>query len=87
MLEGIATYSLERCGTVKAKAYIHELESCCQRLVEMPIAGRACDDISQNLRRIEQGSHVVLYRIRDRTIFISRILHQNIMPQRHLGGL
>ncbi len=36
-----------------------------------------------NLRRIEQGSHVIFYRQQDHGIFIIRILHKAMLPETH----
>jgi toxin ParE1/3/4 len=57
------------------------MEACCQRLADNPALGRSCDDVRPGLRRMEQGSHVMLYRQDGRDIFISRIFHRTMLPE------
>jgi plasmid stabilization system protein ParE len=43
--------------------YLDDLEAACQRLAENPATGRSCDQIRPGLRRMEQGRHVIFFRI------------------------
>jgi len=81
-LMDIATYTLNKWGVNPTIRYIDALETCCQRLVDEPYLGRACDQIRPGLRRMEHGRHVVLYRIEVEGILICRILHQRMLPER-----
>lgn len=81
-LMNIGAYSLDKWGEDQTTRYIDALEACCQRLVDNPQLGRACDQIRPGLRRMETGSHVVFYRIESREILVSRILHQRMLPER-----
>jgi toxin ParE1/3/4 len=81
-LMDIATYTLNKWGVNQTIRYIDALETCCQRLVDEPYLGRACDQIRPGLRRMEHGRHVVLYRIEVEGILICRILHQRMLPER-----
>lgn len=78
----IATYTLERWGPLQASTYLNDLESCCRTLASDPTIGRRCDDIRPGLRRMEHGKHVVFYREKRDGIFVSRILHQRMLPER-----
>ncbi len=42
--------------------------------------GRPCDQIRPGYRRIEHQKHVIFYLSDRKTIFISRILHQRMLP-------
>ncbi len=55
-------------------------------LADNPALGRACGSIRPGLRRMEQGRHVVFYRQVKGGIVISRILHQNMLPERRNIG-
>lgn len=79
----IGAYTLQRWGEAQAIHYLAELESCCRRMVENPLLGRSCDEIRAGLRRMEQGRHVIFYRLRGKGILVSRILHRSMMPGRH----
>jgi toxin ParE1/3/4 len=62
--------------------YLAELEQCMGRLAGNPALGRACDWICTGLHRFETGRHVVFYRQKPKGIFVVRILHRSMMPDR-----
>lgn len=82
-LLNIGDYTLRTWGKSQAARYISELEACCRTLASNPTLGRPCDDIRPGLRRMEHGKHVVFYRQVRGGIFVSRILHQRMLPDRH----
>jgi toxin ParE1/3/4 len=82
-LLGIADYTLRTWGEDQAIRYITGLEEFCQMLVSNPALGRSCDDIRLGLRRMESSQHVVFYREETEGILIARILHQDMLPERH----
>lgn len=45
--------------------------------------GRIFGPFRPDLRRIQQGSHVIFYRQTAEGILIIRILHQSMLPTRH----
>jgi toxin ParE1/3/4 len=53
-------------------------------LADNPTAGRSCDEVRPGLRRMESGQHVVFYRVAPGGILVSRILHQRMLPERHV---
>jgi toxin ParE1/3/4 len=79
-LMDIGTYSLDKWGEDQTIRYIDALEACCRHLADNPQRGRACDQIRPGLRRMEQGRHVIFYRIESSGISVSRILHQRLLP-------
>ena len=82
-LLSIADYTLRTWGEAQADHYIGELETFCQMLADNPGLGRPRDDIRPGLRRMEQGKHVVFYRLRQPGgILVVRILHQHMLPER-----
>ena len=80
----IGAYTLRSWGTDQAVRYIDDLEACCQTLADNPALGRTCDDIRPGLRRMESGRHIVFYRQETGGILVSRILHQRMLPERHV---
>ena len=80
----IGSYTLGTWGDDQAIRYIDDLEKCCRQLADNPNLGRACDYIRPGLRRMEQGGHVIFYRPEPGGILVSRILHQRMLPERHL---
>lgn len=82
-LAGILDYTVDTWGEERAAKYLGELTACFELLTTTPNLGRACDALSPGLRRIEQGKHVVFYRVAGDDIRISRILHQSYLPRLH----
>jgi toxin ParE1/3/4 len=80
----IADYTVDRWGLGQAERYLDGLDDCFKRLGQAPQMGRACDQIRQGYRRVEQGKHVVIYRVDAHGVFICRILHQGMLLQRQL---
>ena len=80
----IGDYTLRKWGEAQAVRYLGELEACCQMLAENPALGRLCDEVRPGLRRHEHGNHVLFYRQERGGILLSRILHQRMLPDRHV---
>jgi toxin ParE1/3/4 len=80
-LLSIGAYTLETWGTAQAERYLDSLEQCAKMLAANPRLGRQCMWIRPGLRRFEKGRHILFYRRVDDGIFISRILHQNMLPE------
>ena len=80
-LSSIGAYTLEVWGEVQAEKYLDDIEHCAKMIAENPLLGRSCDWIRPGLHRFEKGRHVLFYRREAEGIFISRILHQSMMPE------
>lgn len=83
-LMGIGAYTLRTWGEDQAIRYLNALEACCQRLADHPKSGRPCESVRPGLRRMEHAKHVVFFRREPGGILISRILHERMLPERHL---
>jgi toxin ParE1/3/4 len=84
----LSDYTLHKWGKAQAARYIGELEVCCQTLADNLALGRLCDHVRPGLHRHEPGTHVVFYRLERGGSVVSRVLHQRILPDRHVidGG-
>jgi len=82
-LLSIGDHTLRAWGPEQTKKYLSELEACCQMLANNPELGRACDDVRPGLRRLEQGKHVIFFRLQLNGILISRILHERMLPKKY----
>ena len=80
----IGDYTIRTSGKAQAARYLGELEACCQTLSDNPALGRLCAEVRPGLRRLEHGKHVVFYRQERAGILVSRILHQRMLPDRHI---
>jgi toxin ParE1/3/4 len=76
----IGTYSLLTWGEGRTIRYLDDLQTCCQTLADNHASGRPCDHIRPDLRRREQGKHVVLFRREPGGILVSRILQERMLP-------
>jgi toxin ParE1/3/4 len=85
-LLSIGKYTLRKRGKAQTARYLTDLEVFCQTLADNPALGRACDEIRPGLRRLEHGKHVIFYRRERAGIFVSRILHQSMLPEKHNAG-
>jgi plasmid stabilization system protein ParE len=47
--------------------------------------GTPCDDLSPGYWRFREGRHVIFYRLSVRTVDVIRILHERMLPRRHLA--
>lgn len=83
-LLGTWQYTLRAWGEAQAARYLDDLESCCQMLADNPRLGRLCENIRPGLRRLEHDKHDLFYREERGSVLISRILHQRILPDRHV---
>ncbi len=82
-LAAIREFSIERWGKRQARQYLEMLEKCCTQLQKSPNLGRPCAEIRRGLRRIECESHVVFFEVDDSGIFILRVLHHSMIPEKH----
>ncbi len=80
----VGIYTVDTWGEIQAARYLDELEKCFQKLADDPNLGRSCDDVRSGLRRIKPGKHVVFYRRESSGILVSRILHERMLPERHV---
>lgn len=79
----IAAFTVRRWDVMQAAKYIGGLETLCQELADGHGVGRACDDVSPGLSRIDYVSHVVFYRQKPYGVRIVRILHQRQLLELH----
>ncbi len=81
----IAKYSLQQWGKAAAKRYVTSLHACFELLSSNPRLGRPRDVIKSGYLSINEGSHVVFYKINDdNDVIIIRVLHQRMDFTRHL---
>ena len=84
-LVSIGRYTRKRWGEAQCAKYLGELNARFAALAEKPDSGRPCDDIRVGYRWYQHGRHVVFYRLgRDGVVEIIRVLHERMLPERHL---
>ena len=83
-IRGIWDYTVDVWGTGQAGIYLGILEAAVDAIAENPKLGRPCNDIRQGYRKHLVGSHVLYYRLKRKGVFVVRILHQRMDPERNL---
>jgi toxin ParE1/3/4 len=79
----IADYTTDIWGQTQAEVYLSSLTACFARIAMSPGLGRRCDSVHPGFRRVEEGKHIIFYKPAKGGVFISRILHQSMLPKRH----
>ncbi|MFQ5673670.1 MAG: type II toxin-antitoxin system RelE/ParE family toxin [Nitrospinales bacterium] len=83
-LSEIYIFSHRRFGESRAAAYLQALEERFLMLAERPLLGRRIDHIHKAYFRFEYASHSIFYKLKKGGIFVVRVLHQSMDPERHV---
>jgi toxin ParE1/3/4 len=83
-LKAISRYTVQEWGAEQAIRYLEAIQECIRGVAKSPLLGRACDRVETGYRRIEQGRHVIFYRRTADGIFVGRVLHQRMLPAKHV---
>ena len=83
-LTNIGQYTLKNHGRMQRDKYLKGLEARFKLLAENPTIGRCRDDIKTGYHCSEYKKHVVFYLIRANAVEILAVLHESMMPDRHL---
>jgi putative addiction module CopG family antidote len=62
---------------------LEEVRSYIRQIAAEKLMGRDCDRIETGYRRVEQGRHVIVYRLQGDGIVVGRVLHQRMLPRLH----
>jgi len=76
-------YTVDHWGADQASLYLELLDAAIDEIDRNPKVGRPCNEIRHGYRKHLIGSHVVFYRMKDREVFVVRVLHQRMDPGRH----
>ena len=83
-IENIHTYTYINFGQKQAQIYSTNLFNKIQSIVADEIRGRKADFIKQGIKKLEVGSHIILYKEQSNSILIVRILHKSMDARRHI---
>lgn len=84
---GIYEYTLLNFGVLQADDYTDELENMLESIAHSPRIGREYPEIAERIRRLDYRLHAIFYLIRERDIFVLRILHQQMEPLLHFSDM
>ena len=77
-------YSYSEWGEDKASEYLLQLDAGMQKLVSNPLLGKSREIIRPNYRSIQINHHVIYYKHYTEVIDVIRILHERMIPNKHL---
>ena len=83
-LKKIWRYSFDKWGEDQAAKYLLQLDAGMQRLAENPNIGKSREKVRQSYRSIQINRHVIYYRQQGDIIDIVRVLHERMIPEKHL---
>jgi toxin ParE1/3/4 len=83
-IRGIWAYTSDYWGREQAEIYLGLIEAAVEAITDDPKPGRPCNEVRQGYRKHLVGSHVLFYRMKGKTVFVVRILHQRMNVERHL---
>lgn len=86
-MESVWLYTLDAWGLEQANRYTDNLVSAFGKLADRPHRGQGIDHIRRGYRRNRVGRHMIYYRITDYGIAVIRVLHDRMLPSRHLPNV
>tara|TARA_R110001599_G_scaffold353838_1_gene599643 strand:+ start:816 stop:1109 length:294 start_codon:yes stop_codon:yes gene_type:complete len=83
-LKDIGRYTLKHHGKIQRDKYLNGFKERFELLGENPYFGRSRDDIKIGYHSSDYNKHVVFYVIQNDYVEILAILHERMIPERHL---
>lgn len=83
-LKEIGRYTKKRWGVKQRNKYLQNFTKRFSWLAQNPRFGKARDEVKSGYFSYGEGSHVIFYIINNDSIEILGILHESMVPERHL---
>ena len=80
----VGTFTRDRWGAQKAGDSLRQMDRRLKVLLRNPKSGRVCGNIKPGYWRATEGRHVIFYVFSDKTLDVIRVLHERMLPERHL---
>lgn len=80
----ILQYTLETWGEAQMLAYRAVIHQALLSIRDNPEIGPLREEISSAHRVFPAGQHIIIYRVKDAEVHVSRILHGRMDVRRHL---
>ena len=71
----ILIYTRQQWGQQQMMAYGEILDKALKSITQNPHLGHRREDLSDEHRAVQTGQHVIVYRIIEYVVYVSRILH------------
>jgi len=83
-LDSIWKYTVENWGEARSEAYVRGINAALEMVAANPRMARDAGSVRPGLLKYYVGSHVIFFRLNDKRIVVSRILHARMDFPRHL---
>lgn len=84
-LKDIQQYTLKTWGKNQATKYLAGLKESFELISEQPFIGHKFIDIADSVYGFPYKKHQIYYFIADKNIIIFAVLHQRMLPEKHLA--
>lgn len=84
-LNKIWIYTVEQWSKVQANKYYKEIFTVIDQICDNYEMGKTIDEIKQGHRTTKVKSHMIIYKVKGKTIYIDRILHQKMDIEKQLN--
>ncbi len=80
----IRRYGIEHWGAAQSQYYLSSLRQHIQLLAKTPSLGKARPEVAEGVRSFPYESHAVYYIAHEKLLIIFGVLHQRMVPLKHL---
>ncbi|EIC30076.1 MULTISPECIES: type II toxin-antitoxin system RelE/ParE family toxin [Methylomicrobium] len=80
----ILQYTLNTWSEAQTYAYRAILDKALLAIQQYPQIGQVRPELSAAHRLFPAGHHIIVYRVKDNTVYVSRILHERMDITRHI---
>jgi len=82
----ILQYTLENWGEEKTYAYRDVINKALLTIAQYPNVGYIRKEFSNEHKLLPAGQHLIIYKVMNSAVYISRILHEKMDSFRHLDN-
>ena len=83
-IEALLESSLAYFGEQQTQQYVSGLENHLDLLTSRPELGVDVSEVREGYRKFPYASHVIYYTVRDKGIYVVRLLHSRMDEKRHI---
>ncbi len=83
-LKDIWHYSFNKWDEDQADKYLLQLDAGMEGLTSNPNIGKSREKVREGYRSTQINRHVIYYRLEGNIIDIVRVLHERMIPEKHL---
>ncbi len=81
----IRRFTLKKWGEGQSKNYLSDLKNTIQMLAQTPLAGKHRPEVAKHVYSFPCASHIIYYVVHQQQLVVFGILHQRMVPVKHLA--